>query len=378
MKAVEKKSGDRHLSINEWENEAKGIISKKAFDYIARGSGEESTLHSNRAAFSDYQISHRVLRDVSKIDTGMTLFGQTISSPMLFAPIGVQTIAHPQGELASSRAAASMNLPFVLSTVSSYSMEEVAGQMKESSRWFQLYYSGNELVAESMIKRAESSGYSAIVLTVDTPIMGFRESDHINNYSPIGEGSGSGNYFTDPIFQNLLEKPIMEDREMALKKQKELFENPSVTWEAIHRIRQYTDLPILLKGIVHPEDAKLALDYKVDGLIVSNHGGRQLDHGVATLDVLEGICDVVKGELPVLLDSGVRRGSDVFKALALGACAVLIGRPFMYGLALGGEDGVMKVMEQIQNEFEVTMALAGTSTISEINKTYLVPKKPNK
>ncbi|WP_198008170.1 alpha-hydroxy acid oxidase [Bacillus sp. SG-1] len=373
MKAVEK-SRDRHLAINEWEKEAEGFINKKAFDYIARGSGEESTLRANREAFSQYELSHRILRDVSSIETSVTVLGHTIPSPVLFAPIGVQAIAHPDGELATSRAAASMNLPFVTSTVSSYSMEEIAQQMKDTPRWFQLYYSGNEMVAESMIKRAESAGYSAIVLTVDTPIMGFRESDHINNYSPIGEGSGSGNYFSDPVFKSLLEKPILEDKQAALKKQLELFENPAVTWDAIHRIRQYTDLPILLKGVVHPEDAKLALQYKVDGLIVSNHGGRQLDHGVATLDVLEEICQVVQGEIPVLIDSGIRRGSDIFKAIALGATAVLIGRPFMYGLALDGEEGVKRAMHQILKEFETTMRLAGTVKISEIDKTYLVSK----
>ncbi|WP_421385455.1 alpha-hydroxy-acid oxidizing protein [Bacillus salacetis] len=372
---VEKESKNRRLSINEWESEAGGVIEKKAFDYIARGSGEESTLRANREAFSQYQISHRVLRDVSKVDTSLKLLGHTLPSPVLFAPIGVQAIAHPEGELASSRAAASMDLPFITSTVSSYSMEEVAAQMGETPRWFQLYYAGNELVAESMIKRAESAGYSAIVLTVDTPIMGFRESDQINNYSPIGEGIGSGNYFSDPVFQNLLGKPISEDKESALKKQLELFENPSLTWEAIDRIRQYTDLPILLKGVVHPEDAKLALQYKVDGLVVSNHGGRQLDHGVATLDVLEEICNVVDGEIPVLIDSGIRRGGDIFKALALGASAVLIGRPFMYGLALDGEEGARKAVQQILKEFEVSMALAGTATIGDIKKTFLVRKK---
>ncbi|WP_252183347.1 alpha-hydroxy-acid oxidizing protein [Rossellomorea vietnamensis] len=373
-KDVNSLNGDRHLTINEWEEEAKALMERKAFDYIARGSGEESTLMANRKAFSRYQISHRVLRDVSHIDTSMNLFGSTISSPVLLAPIGVQTIAHPEGELASARAAAAMNVPFVVSTVSSYSMEEIGEQMGDSIRWFQLYYSGNEKVAESMIKRAESSGYTAIVLTVDTPIMGFRESDHRNKYSPVGEGAGSGNYFTDPEFCRLLEKPVMEDKEAALKKQYELFENPAVTWDAIRKIRQYTNLPILLKGIVHPEDASLALEYEVDGLIVSNHGGRQLDHGVATLDVLEKICDVVQGEIPVLFDSGIRRGSDIFKALALGASAALLGRPFIYGLAREGEDGVKKVVSQITTEFETTMALAGAAKIREIDKTYLVWK----
>ncbi|MGD6965729.1 alpha-hydroxy acid oxidase [Rossellomorea vietnamensis] len=367
---------DRHLSINEWEEEAKSAMEKKAYDYIARGSGEEATLQANRKSFSKYRISHRVLRDVSRIDTSINMFGKRISSPVMLAPIGVQTIAHPEGELAAARAASSMNTPFVVSTVSSYSMEEISKQMGSSMRWFQLYYSGNEQVAESMIKRAESSGYTAIVLTVDTPIMGFRESDHINKYSPVGEGAGSGNYFSDPAFCSLLEKPIIEDQAAALKKQYELFENPALTWESILKIRQYTDLPVLLKGVVHPDDAQLALKYGVDGLIVSNHGGRQLDHGVATLDVLEEICGVVQNEIPVLLDSGIRRGSDIFKALALGASGVLLGRPYIYGLAMDGEEGVKRVVQQISKEFETTMALAGTAHIAEINKTYLVKNNP--
>lgn len=365
---------DQHITINDWEKEAESVMNQKAFDYIARGSGEESTLRENREAFSKWKICHRVLRDVSVIDSSVSLLGRTIHSPLLFAPIGVQTIAHPEGELASARAAASMNIPFVTSTVSSFSMEEIAGQMEDGPRWFQLYYPGNERVAESMIKRAEASGYSAIVLTVDTPVVGFRERDHFNKYSPVSEGVGSGNYFSDPLFNSLLEKPVAKDKETAIRKQLELFENPAVKWDAIDKIRKYTDLPILLKGIVHGEDASLALNEHVDGIIVSNHGGRQLDHGVAALDALEEICQVVKGNIPVLFDSGIRRGSDIFKAIALGASAVLIGRPYMYGLAKGGELGVIKVMEQILNEFETTMALAGVKKVSEINKSYLRAK----
>jgi lactate 2-monooxygenase len=364
-----------HITINDWENQAEKVMKKKAFDYIARGSGEESTLKANRGAFSQWQLFHRALRDVSTIDTSVSLFGYKLPSPVYLAPIGVQKIAHPEGELASSRAAASMNLPFVTSTVSSYSMEEIAEGMEECPRWFQLYYAGNEHVAESMIKRAEASGYSAIVLTVDTPIIGFRERDHFNNYSPVGEGVGSGNYFTDPVFQKLLAKPVEVDREAAIKKQMELFENPSVDWGAIQKIRKYTHLPILLKGIVHPDDAKLALSYGVDGVIVSNHGGRQLDHGLAALDALEEVCLAVEGKIPVLFDSGIRRGSDIFKAIALGASAVLLGRPYIYGLAREGEEGVRRVVHQIQKEFETTMALAGATTIAQINKSFLYRKK---
>lgn len=267
-----------------------------------------------------------------------------------------------------------MGIPFITSTASSYSMEEIAFEMGRGPRWFQIYCTNNDLVTESMVKRAETSGYSAIVITVDTPVLGLRESDLVNNYSPLKEGSGSGNYISDPAFCNLLEKTVKEDREAAIQKQLELFENPSLVWDVIRKIRKYTKLPILLKGVVDKEDAKLALKYNVDGLIVSNHGGRQLDHGVATLDALEKICYTVQGELPVLFDSGIRRGTDIFKALALGAAAVLLGRPFMYGLARGGEEGVIKVVEQIQKELDVTMALSGVSTINRIDRSFLVPK----
>ena len=365
----------RHITINEWECEAEKAMEQKAFDYIARGSGEESTLRENREAFSKWHVFHRVMRDVSKIDSSISLFGHTIPSPILFAPIGVQTIAHPEGELASARAAASMKLPFVTSTVSSFSMEEIALQMGESPRWFQLYYAGEESVAESMIKRAAASGYTAIVLTVDTPVVGFRERDHLNKYSPVGKGFGSGNYFSDPVFRSLLQKSVVDDREAALEKQRELFENPAVEWDAIHKIRQYTDLPILLKGVVHPEDAELALAHGVDGLIVSNHGGRQLDHGIAALDALEGVCSAVDGRIPVLFDSGIRRGSDIFKAIALGADAVLLGRPYIYGLAKEGEEGVKKVVIQIHKEFETTMALAGVTSVDQIDSSFLFKKK---
>ncbi|WP_456270982.1 alpha-hydroxy-acid oxidizing protein [Bacillus sp. AK031] len=365
---------ERHITINEWENEAEKVMKINAFDYIARGAGEESTLRANREAFGQWQLFHRALRDVSSIDTSVSLFGYNLPTPVFLAPIGVQTIAHPKGELASSIAAASMNLPYVTSTVSSYSMEEIADGMGDCPRWFQLYYAGDEQVAESMIKRAEASGYSAIVLTVDTPIVGFRERDHFNKYSPVGEGVGSGNYFSDPVFKKLLEFPIEQDREAAIKKQLELFENPAVKWDAIQKIRKYTDLPVLLKGIVHPEDAKLALSYGVDGVIVSNHGGRQLDHGISALDALEKVCCAVEGKVPVLFDSGIRRGSDIFKALALGAAAVLLGRPYIYGLAREGEEGVRKVVHQIQKEFETTMALAGVTSIEQINKSFLYRK----
>ena len=315
------------------------------------------------------------MRDVSVRDFSISLFGQKLQSPLLLAPIGVQKIAHPEGELASARAAASMGIPFVVSSASSYSMEEIAKEMGDGLRWFQLYCSLEESVTESLVKRAEAYGYSAIVITVDTPMLGVRETDHINAYSPLSEGNGSGNYITDPAFCKLLDKSPDEDREAAYVKQIEIIDCPSLNWEDLQKIRSFTTLPILLKGILHPADAQLAMDYGVDGIIVSNHGGRQLDHCIASLDALKDISDVVKGRIPVLLDSGIRRGTDVLKALALGADAVLLGRPYIYGLAVEGTEGVERVITQVLHEFDVSLALAGVRSIHELDESVLVRGK---
>ena len=227
-------------------------------------------------------------------------------------------------------------------------------------------------MTESLVKRAEAYGYSAIVITVDTPMLGVRETDHINAYSPLSEGNGSGNYITDPAFCKLLDKSPDEDREAAYVKQIEIIDRPSLNWEDLRKIRSFTTLPILLKGILHPADAQLAMDYGVDGIIVSNHGGRQLDHCIASLDALKDISDVVKGRIPVLLDSGIRRGTDVLKALALGADAVLLGRPYIYGLADEGEEGVERVIAQVLHELDVSLALTGAKSIRELDESILV------
>lgn len=354
------------------EIKAREKLRKEAFDYIARGAGEEATMKANREAFNKWKIRPRVLQDVSKRDFSISLLGQKVQSPVLLAPIGVQRIAHPEGELASARVAAAMGIPFIVSSVSSYSMEEIAQQMGDQPRWFQLYCSLEESVTESLVKRADASGYSAIVITVDTPILGVRETDRVNAYSPLSEGNGSGNYITDPAFCKLLDKSPFDDREAAYLKQIEIIDRPSLNWEELRKIRSYSSLPILLKGILHPADAQLALDYGVDGIIVSNHGGRQLDHCIASLDALKEVSDVIKGRIPILLDSGIRRGTDILKALALGADAVLLGRPYIYGLATGGEEGVEQVIAELLHELDVSMALAGARTISELDGSILV------
>ncbi|MFJ7934665.1 alpha-hydroxy-acid oxidizing protein [Sporosarcina sp. NPDC096371] len=354
------------------ESQAYEKLRKEAFDYIARGAGVEATMQENRHAFDKWKIRPRVLRDVSKQDLTVSLFGKTMKTPILLAPIGVQRIAHPNGELASAKAAGNLEVPYIVSSAASYSMEEIAQVLENNTRWFQLYCSLEDSVTESLVKRAEANGYSAIVITVDTPVLGIREADRRNSYSPLSEGNGCGNYLSDPAFCSLLEKSPTEDPEAAYKKQIDIIDRPGLHWDELQKIRSYTTLPILLKGILHPDDAQLALEHNIDGIIVSNHGGRQLDHCISSLDALPDICHVVKGRIPILFDSGIRSGVDVFKALALGANAVLLGRPYIYGLAVDGETGVNRIIEDILHELDVTMALAGVRTIHEIHSNLLV------
>lgn len=354
------------------ESHAYQKLRKEAFDYIARGAGAEATMQANRHAFDKWKIRPRVLRDVSKRDYTVSLFGRTMKTPILFAPIGVQRIAHPDGELGSAKSAEAHEIPYIVSSAASYAMEEIARVMGNNTRWFQLYCSLEDCVTESLVKRAEANGYSAIVITVDTPVLGLRKADNRNGYSPLSEGNGCGNYFSDPAFCGLLEKSPNEDLESALMKQIEIIDRPSLNWGDFKKIRSYTKLPILLKGILHPDDAQLALEHDVDGIIVSNHGGRQLDHCISSLDALPDICQVVNGRIPVLLDSGIRSGVDVFKAIALGADAVLLGRPYIYGLAIDGEAGVARVIEGILHELDVSMALSGARSLCDINSQLLV------
>ncbi|WP_079526210.1 alpha-hydroxy-acid oxidizing protein [Halobacillus hunanensis] len=358
-------------SFEEWEESAEKCLRNEAFDYIARGSGAEETMKANVEAFQKWRIRPRVLRDVSERDLSVSLFGHTVSSPLLFAPIGVQAIVHPQGELASAKAASEMGALFITSSASSFSMEEIAAEMEDSPRWFQLYCSLDDSVTKSLVQRAEACGYSAIVITVDTPMLGFREADLRNGYSPLEEAKGIGNYITDPAFCKLLKKVPQEDLSEAIQKQIDIIDKPGLTWEDIEKVRTYTHLPILLKGVVHPDDAKKAVDYNLDGLIVSNHGGRQLDSAISSLDALVQIQKVVYDRIPILVDGGVRRGTDVIKALALGAKAVLVGRPYVYGLTKG-KAGVKRVIQHILNETDITMALSGVRSVKEIDSSLLV------
>lgn len=357
--------------FEELEQMAREKLEDGPFYYVAGGAGGEGTMHANRSALDRWQIVPRMLNNVENRDLNVTLFEETYSSPLLLAPIGVQSIVHPDGELASARAAASMNVPFIASSASTYSMEEIASVMGESPRWFQLYWSNDLEIAASMLQRAEASGYSAIVVTLDAPMMAWREYDLENAYLPFLSGEGVGNYVSDPVFRSKLKEPPEVDRNAAAILWSQVFGNARLTWDDLDFLREHTSLPILLKGILHPDDAKLAIDRGMDGIIVSNHGGRQVDGAIGALDSLPVICDVVNGRIPVLFDSGIRRGADVVKALALGADSVLIGRPYMYGLTLAGEQGVKEVIRNILADLDLTLALSGQSSVSECDASLL-------
>jgi isopentenyl diphosphate isomerase/L-lactate dehydrogenase-like FMN-dependent dehydrogenase len=300
-----------------------------------------------------------MLEDVSERDLSRTILGTRLPAPVLVAPIGVQSILHPDGELASARAAASVGVPYVASTAASHTLEEIAGAVGEGPRWYQLYWPRGEELAASLVRRAEAAGYTALVVTLDTWLLGWRPRDLQHAYLPFLQGVGIANYLADPVFCEALDAPPEEDPQAAVGHFVGVFSNPSVTWDDLAWLRSATRLPILLKGILHPDDARRAREAGVDGVIVSNHGGRQVDGAIATLDALPGVAEAVGDDLAVLLDSGVRSGADALKALALGAQAVLLGRPAMWGLALGGEEGVRRVLRAFLADFDLALALSG-------------------
>lgn len=357
--------------LEDWEKLAREKLEDGPYYYIAGGAGGEHTIRENLKAFTGVKIIPRMLRDVDKRDLSINLFGEIFPSPVLHAPIGVQSIIHKDGEIGSALACAELGVPYIASSASTVPMEKIAEAMSDAPRWFQLYWSRDPDITASFLKRAEASGYSAIVVTLDTPMMAWREYDLKNVYLPFLAGEGVGNYFTDPAFQAKLEKNPQEDPQAAIMHWTKVFGNTSLSWKDIAFLREHTNLPIILKGILHPDDAKLAMEKGVDGIIVSNHGGRQVDGAIGALDALPEIVNVVEGNIPVLMDSGIRRGSDIVKAIALGAEAVLIGRPLMYGLAVAGQRGVKEVLQHMLADLDITMGLAGQSSVSRLDESIL-------
>ena len=381
------------------EAAAEKVMTARAFAYVAGGAGSEAAQRANCAAFERYRIVPRVLTDVSSRDLSIQLFNRTLRAPLLLAPVGVLELAHRDADLAVARAAAAARVPMVFSSQASVAMERCAAEMATAPRWFQLYWSPLKGLMESFVARAEAAGCDAIMLTLDTKSLGWRPRDLDLGSLPFLRGMGIAQYTGDPVFRAALNEPLgatssnapvtmrsvlallgaarrhpdgalrsirsaMARRTIALWAAS--FPHPALAWSDLPKLRAATRLPIVLKGILHPDDARRAVDEGVDGVVVSNHGGRQVDASIASLDALTGVVEATGGRVPVLFDSGVRTGADAFIALALGAKAVLVGRPYVYGLALAGERGVREVIENLIAELDLTMALAGARAIAEL------------
>jgi lactate 2-monooxygenase len=334
--------------------------------------GMADSMQANRAAFQRWRIVPRMLQDVSQRDHSIQLLNRCYPLPFLLAPIGVQSIVHADGELGVARAASALGVPLIFSTASTLPLEQLAGVMGQVPHWFQLYWSKDQEFNASMLHRAELAGCEAIVVTLDTFLLAWRPADIQHAYLPFLQGQGLGNYLSDPVFRRALPCPPEEDMQAAILRFLQIFTNPSLTWRDLAFLRQNTKLPILLKGILRGDDARKAIDAGMDGVIVSNHGGRQVEGAIAALDALPAVVEAVHGNVPVLFDSGIRCASDVIKAVALGARAVLLGRPYLWGLALGGEQGVSEVLRNFLADLDLTLALSGYSAWADVDASLLV------
>jgi len=347
------------VAVAELERLAAEAMDERTANYVFAGAGSEDTIDANREAFRRRRIVPRMLRDVAQRDLSTTLLGTTMPAPLMLAPIGVQKAVHPDGELATARAAASLGVPMIASTASAFTMEEIAEAGGDAPRWFQLYWPNDRALAASFVERAEAAGYGAIVLTVDTFVPGWKPRDLQQAWLPFLNGVGVANYFQDPVFRAALEETPEENVGAATGHFLGIQANPSLSWGDLGWLREQTELPLLIKGIQHVDDAVEAAKRGIDGIVVSNHGGRQVDGAIASLDALPAIAEAAGDDLAILFDSGVRSGSDAIKALALGADAVCLGRPYIWGLALEGQQGVETVLKMILAELDLTLALCG-------------------
>jgi len=362
---------DLPFSTADLEALAKAKLSPEAWAYIAGGAGRETTMDANRASLDAKRIVPRMAIDASSRDMTIKLFGMTLPTPFLTCPIGVMSLAHPDADLAVARGAGAAGVPMIISNQASYSMEEIAAAAP-GPKWFQLYWGRSEELVASLMGRAKASGCEAIVITLDTTILGWRCRDLDLGHLPFLKGEGIAQYTSDPWFRSQLSEPPEKNPFAAAALFTQIFSDPSLSWEKLKTIRRHTDLPIILKGIQHPEDAGLAAQHGFDGIVVSNHGGRQVDGAVGSFAQLDACAEHVEGRIPVLFDSGVRSGVDAFKAIARGADAVCIGRPWVYGLAAKGAEGVEAVLKNMIAELDLTMALSGCKTLKDVRHAKLV------
>ncbi|SES05811.1 lactate 2-monooxygenase [Lentzea albida] len=341
------------------EQSARDRLGPGPFWYVAGGAGSGATVRANRAAFERVQLVPRMLTNATERHLGVTVLGTELPAPVMLAPVGVQAILHPDGELATARAAAELGVPMVLSTASSHTIEEVAEASGDGPRWYQLYWPNDPGVCASLLERAKKAGYTALVVTLDTWTLAWRPHDLDQAYLPFLRGIGTAIPFSDPAFRAGLQKSPEEDMPMAILRWVQLFTGTDKSWDQLSFLREHWDGPIVLKGIQHADDARKAVEFGMDGVVVSNHGGRQVDGAVGSLDALPSIVEAVGEQVDVLFDSGIRTGADIVKALALGAKAVMVGRPFAYGLAHGGQVGVKHVLRSLLADFDLTLGLSG-------------------
>jgi isopentenyl diphosphate isomerase/L-lactate dehydrogenase-like FMN-dependent dehydrogenase len=350
-------------NLRELEARARAVLPVAAFGYYSSGADDQRTLADNEAAFGRWQLRPRVLVDVSRVCTRITLLGHALATPVLIAPMAAQRMAHAAGELATARAAAAAGAAFVLSTLSTCALEEVAAQRGDAPQLFQLYAFRDRAVTAALVRRAEAAGFAAVVLTADAPLLGRREADVRNAFAlPPGLTFANLAGRVDSEHTSAGGAPPGTDAS-ALAAYFVSQIDATLTWEIIPWLKSVTRLPVLVKGVLTAEDAARAVEAGADGVVCSNHGGRQLDGVAAALDALPGVLAGAAGRVPVLLDGGVRRGSDVLKALALGASAVLLGRPVLYALALDGERGVTQALAMLHAELRLAMALAGVTAL---------------
>ena len=366
---------DLPMTYADLEARAVAALSPELISYVAGGAGNEHTQQLNVDAFDRWGVMPRMLRGAAQRELGVELLGLQLPTPLLLAPIGVIGLCAQDGhgDLATARAAARTGVPMVASTLTVDPLEDVAANFGDTPGFFQLYTPNDRELAESFVRRAEQAGFKGLVVTLDTWTTGWRPRDLSLSSFPQLRGHCLANYFSDPLFQAKLEKPPEEDMRMAAITWALTFGDPTLSWDDLPWLRSLTKLPLILKGIGHPEDVRRAIDGGVDGIYCSTHGGRQANGGVASLELLPGVVRAA-GEIPVIFDSGVRGGEHIIKALALGASAVAIGRPYAYGLALGGEDGIVHVLRSLLAEADLLMGIEGYASIDELRAEGLIDR----